>query len=349
MAALPIEVQTPTDDAPLLRNESGTAYTEMLVCFMPMFLMITCLIQMALMNVAHLMVQHAAVLAARAAIVVLPDNPACYDGTEQNQLATGATGDENIIQSFLGSLGSRTPIPSDFGGLGNLIPAGSRTGDASDPQNVFSQTNNRYMAIHSAASMPLMALAPTPLMLRSRTANIGQALAAGGPGALLARMGTALVYNRAGLAVTFLNNGTYTNSFGERDMVTARVTYAFNCGVPLARSVMCKDALGIRYPTADAVRRAVGGVLSGPLTPGAVIGAVGAIRDAERSAAESDPGAAELRTAPNSAGLLIGMVTGQRFAVVRGEASMPNQGAGYGYRNECGHRAADTNNNDECQ
>ena len=56
-------------------------------------------------------------------MVVLPDNPACYEGNDVNQLATGATGDENIIESFLGSLGSRTPPISDFGGLDSLIGA----------------------------------------------------------------------------------------------------------------------------------------------------------------------------------------------------------------------------------
>jgi hypothetical protein len=340
MAAVPVEARSDQDTSPLWRNETGAAYTEMLVCFMPMFTLITCLIQMALMYVGHSIVGHAAVLAARAAVVVLPDNPACYEGNEVNQLATGATGDENIIESFLGSLGSRTPPISDFGGLDSLIPAGSRSSDASDPQNVFFRTNKRYMAIHSAASMPLMSLAPTPLILRSRSSNIGRALGAGSATAVLARMGTALVYNRAGLAVTFLNGGTYSNTFGPRDMVTARVTYAFTCAVPLARRIMCKDALGVRYPSAARIRDAVSGAIGMP-SPGTIIGAIGAIRDAERTVAETDPGAAELRTAPNSAGLLLGLITGQRFAVLRAEASMPNQGANYAYRNECGHRPAD--------
>ena len=88
MAAVPAEARSDHDDtSPLLRNETGSAYTEMLVCFMPMFTVITCLIQMALMNVAHLIVAHSAVLAARAAIVVLPDNPACYDGNDVGSLA----------------------------------------------------------------------------------------------------------------------------------------------------------------------------------------------------------------------------------------------------------------------
>jgi hypothetical protein len=341
MAAVPAEARSDHDDtSPLLRNETGSAYTEMLVCFMPMFTVITCLIQMALMNVAHLIVAHSAVLAARAAIVVLPDNPACYDGNDVGSLASGATGSENIIESFLGSLGSRTPPISDFGGLDSLIPAGSRSGDASDPQNVFYQTNARYMAVHSAASMPLMSVAPTPLMLRKRDSNIARALGASSATAVLARMGTSLVYNRAALAVTFLNGGTFSNSFSGRDMVTARVTYAFTCGVPLARRVMCKDALGVRYPSAARIRDAVSGAIGMP-SPGSIIGAIGAIRDAERSVAETDPAAAELRTAPNSAGLLLGLITGQRFAILRAEASMPNQGANYTYRNECGHRAAD--------
>lgn len=73
---------------------------------MPMFTLITCLIQMALLNVAHLMVQHSAVLAARAAVVVPPGRPECYEGTPPvGELATAATGNENLIQTLAQSIG----------------------------------------------------------------------------------------------------------------------------------------------------------------------------------------------------------------------------------------------------
>lgn len=341
MAAIPKDARCDDDISPLLRNETGAAYTEMLVCFMPMFTLITCLIQMALMNVAHLIVAHSAVLAARAAVVVLPDTAACYSDNPPNQLATGATGDENIVQTLIGGLGSAVPVPTDFGGLDRLIPGGSRSGGGNDPQSVFFQTNARYMQVHSAASMPLMGLSPTPLTLRSRQTTISRALSANNATALLARMATSLLYNRAALAVTFLKDGQYSNTFGDNDMVTVRVTYAFTCAVPLARNIMCKDALGMRYPSAAAIRDRVRDAIRTP-SPDTIIGAIGAIRDAERDVAETDPGAAELRTAPNSAGLLLGLITGQRFAVIRAQAQLPNQGAPYTPRAECGHRATDS-------
>ncbi len=341
MAAIPKDARCEEDISPLLRNETGAAYTEMLVCFMPMFTLITCLIQMALMNVAHLIVAHSAVLAARAAVVVLPDTATCYSDNPPNQLATGATGNENIVQTLIGGLGSATPVPTDFGGLDRLIPSGSRSGSGNDPQSVFFQTNARYGQIHSAASMPLMGLSPTPLMMRSRDSNIARSLGAGSATALLARMATSLIYNRAALAVTFLKDGQYANSFGDNDMVTVRVTYAFTCGVPLARNIMCKDALGMRYPSAAAIRDRVRDAIRTP-SPGSIVGAIGAIRDAERDVSETDPGAAELRTAPNSAGLLLGLITGQRFAVIRAQAQLPNQGAPYTPRAYCGHRETES-------
>lgn len=335
MAAIPKEAQGPEDQSPLWRNETGAAYTEMLVCFVPMFTLITCLIQLALMNVAHLIVQHSAVLAARAAVVVLPDNPACYNSAPVGELATGATGDENIIQTLGNSIGIN--IPSDsFGSLGSLIPSGSRGGDASDPQNVYYNKNARYSAIHSAASVPLLSLAPSPGALLSRQSAISSR---GSAASALIRLGFGLIYNRAALAVTFVKGGTYSASFSGDEMVTARVTYAFNCGVPLARTVMCRDALGLRYPNAAAIRDAVGRAIgSGSVSDILAAGAV--IRDAERGVGSSDPGTAELRTAPNGAGLLLTLATGQRFRIVRAEAAMPNQGTSidFPYRSECGYR-----------
>ncbi len=337
MAAVPLDARSEDNESPLWRNETGAAYTEMLVCFVPMFTLITCLIQLALLNVAHIIVQHSAVLAARAAVVVLPDNPACYEGKPPvGELATAATGNENIIQTIGNSIGIN--IPSDsFGSLGGLIPGGSRGGDANDPQNVFYQKNSRYSAIHSAASVPLLALAPSPGAVMSRRSSISHR---GSAADALIRMGFGLIYNRAALAVTLLKGGQYSASFSGQEMVTARVTYAFNCGVPLARTIMCRDALGLRYPNADAIRRAVSGAI-GSGSVGEILAAGALIRDAERGVGASNPGNAELRVAPNSAGLLLTLATGQRFAIARAEASMPNQGTRSGsfpYRDECGHK-----------
>lgn len=336
MAAVPLDARRADNVSPLWRNETGAAYTEMLICFMPMFTLITCLIQLALIKVAHLIVQHSAVLAARAAVVVLPDNPACYPGNPPvGNLAAGATGDENIIQTLAESIGFPIPSNDAFGSLGGLIPAGSRGGDPNDPQNVYYNKNARYSAIHSAASIPLLSLAPSPSAIFSRQTAIAHR---GSAGDAMLRLGFGLIYNRAALAVTFLKNGQYSASFSGREMVTARVTYAFHCGVPLARTIMCRDALALRYPNAAAVRDAVGRAIgSGSVSDILAAGAV--IRDAERGVGAIDSAAAELRTAPNNPGLLLTLATGQRFAIVRAEASMPNQGtSNFPYRTECGHK-----------
>jgi hypothetical protein len=337
MAAVPLDARRAENISPLWRNETGAAYTEMLVCFMPMFTLITCLIQLALINVAHLIVQHSAVLAARAAVVVLPDNPACYPGNPPvGNLAAGATGNANSTPS-LGSLGINSPPSGDFGALGGLNSAGSHGGNANDPRSVYRQKNARYDAIHFAAGLPLMSLAPSPTALFGRNTSIATAIE---PGNVLSQLGFGLLYNRAALAVTFLKNGQYSALFSGREMVTARVTYAFNCGVPLARTIMCRDALALRYPRVAAIRDAVGRAIgSGSVSD--ILAAGAAIREAERGEGETDAATAELRTAPNNAGLLLTLATGQRFAIVRAEASMPNQGTANGnfpYRPQCGHR-----------
>jgi hypothetical protein len=68
----------------LLHDRRGAVYVEFLVAFVPLLLFFLSLVQLALLATGGLMVDHAAVVAARAAIVVLPDDPAFYGGAELN-------------------------------------------------------------------------------------------------------------------------------------------------------------------------------------------------------------------------------------------------------------------------
>jgi hypothetical protein len=61
----------------------GAVYVEFLIAFMPLFVFFMALAQLAYVEVANIVVKHAAVTAARAAIVVLPDDPAEYEGEEE--------------------------------------------------------------------------------------------------------------------------------------------------------------------------------------------------------------------------------------------------------------------------
>ncbi len=65
---------------PLLRDRRGAVYVEFLAAFLPLLFFHFALVQYAFIVQADLITKHAALLAARAAIVVLHDDPAEYDG-----------------------------------------------------------------------------------------------------------------------------------------------------------------------------------------------------------------------------------------------------------------------------
>lgn len=60
----------------------GAIYVEFLVAFFPVFTTFLGLVQIADLYQANLIVQHSAVAAARAAVVVLPDDGSYYDNVE---------------------------------------------------------------------------------------------------------------------------------------------------------------------------------------------------------------------------------------------------------------------------
>ncbi|MBX3193152.1 MAG: pilus assembly protein [Labilithrix sp.] len=64
--------------ASLRRDTRGAVYVEFLVAFLPVFVFFLCLLQLALLFSARLVVDHAAIEGARAAAVVIGDEPAPY-------------------------------------------------------------------------------------------------------------------------------------------------------------------------------------------------------------------------------------------------------------------------------
>lgn len=70
----------------LLRETRGAVYVEFLIAFLPVFVFFLCMIQLSLLFSAKLMVEHAAVIGARAAAVVFGDEPSVYgeSDTETN-------------------------------------------------------------------------------------------------------------------------------------------------------------------------------------------------------------------------------------------------------------------------
>lgn len=67
------------------RDQRGAVMVEFIIAFMPMFLMFSGLLQLGLLQTADVITKHSAVVAARAAAVVLPDDPKFYGGATLNE------------------------------------------------------------------------------------------------------------------------------------------------------------------------------------------------------------------------------------------------------------------------
>lgn len=89
-------------------DSRGSVYLEFLIAFLPMLLLFSGLLQLSVLQIADLVTKHAAVTAARAAMVVLPDDPNYY-GIQENQIA-GARLDD-ITTAAVASLSAIDPSP----------------------------------------------------------------------------------------------------------------------------------------------------------------------------------------------------------------------------------------------
>lgn len=321
----------------LLRDTGGAAYVEFLITFIPVFIMFLGMVQMALMFAGGLAVQRAASAAARAAMVVLDDDPQYYDGEERMTIdgsgGGGASPDEMILEFLVER------------GLG-----GGDDGGGGGPPDVDSA---RLRAIRSAASIPLMAVSPTPGAIIQSSSEESLASAIGSPNSVMhmpaSRAAFALLYNRAAMVVSFPDgpgsDGYETEweggeiSDGVPTQARVRVTYLFHCGVPLANRLMCSDALFIAFGSnASAAAAAARRVASGA-DPWDAAESFLRERDtlSDREERDSIP-LAELRAQDSTSwlGLAIGVSSliggpNPRFKVMSAEAQLPIQYANYEY------------------
>jgi hypothetical protein len=89
------------------RDTKGAIYVEFLIAFMPLFTFFLCMVQISFLRVVSMVNKHAAVVAARAASVILPDDPAAYGG-EAVGSANGAR-KEAITRAAKAALSAVTP------------------------------------------------------------------------------------------------------------------------------------------------------------------------------------------------------------------------------------------------
>jgi hypothetical protein len=103
----------------------GAVYVEFLIAFLPLFIFFMCLLQMAGIHMAKLDTLHAAETGVRAAIVVIPDDPAKYDNVEPGKISGKRKADivkaASLPLAAVRSIkGIRVTFPSSPGGTDDL-------------------------------------------------------------------------------------------------------------------------------------------------------------------------------------------------------------------------------------
>jgi len=302
------------------KNTDGAVYVEFLIVFIPFFIMVLGMMQIALMYAAHLAVQHAAASAVRAAIVVFPDCEARYDGAAQNDVNGGGRGEDpaSMLASVFGAGGG-----ASFPGLGG--GSGGGGGGA------------RLDTIRFAANLPLVAASPSLQELEGDASPARQNLlgAIGGTTSPAVRLALgALGYNNIAVAINFPNmpnsaSATFQTRLAARAPLTARVTYLFHCGVPIVSAMACDDAIsvfsGVPYRQVAQLARS--------LSAGHIRESEGletARREASTRLRRADYNllARELDATAAGAGLSAAFLTLSRgnYSIMRAEATLPLQG-----------------------
>lgn len=203
----------------LVGDQSGVVFAEFLVAFIPLWVFFLSVVQLALISHADLVVRHAADSAARSAAVTLPDDPAAYGGSpkmvvDRSQENTGE------ISAVLRSLSSSF---QESGSAGRSVQGFANLG------------SSRMGSIRLAAHVPLMSLAPLNVGPDPRP-SLRKAIGT------KRRLLSALYYQPFAVSVTFPN---VTGDVVDQREITARVTYIYQCTVPVGRRVLCSapDAL----------------------------------------------------------------------------------------------------------
>ena len=199
----------------LVRDRRGVAYLEFLIAFLPLWTFALCIFQLALIAQANLLVRHAADAAARAAAVVLPDDPAEYGGEPEMSVARNRF--------------SSDALGGALDAVSSLVRATSTTGGVLSGRALANVGRSRLNTIRLAAHVPLVPLSPLNVGREARP-SLRKALR--GTRSLV----SAAYYQPFAVAVTF--PGT-SGDFIVGPEVTVRVTYAHQCNVPLARFILC--------------------------------------------------------------------------------------------------------------
>ena len=94
-----------------LKQDEGAVFVEMLIAYLPVMFFFMATWQLAELAAAHLVVQHAAAMTARAAAVVIPDDPFYYDGTATDAYTGSRKDDVELAAKMI--LASAPQISND--------------------------------------------------------------------------------------------------------------------------------------------------------------------------------------------------------------------------------------------
>lgn len=205
----------------------GVASVEFLLAFGTVFLVFLATLQLGLVGGAQLVVAHAARRAARAAVVVLEDDPARYTGEPRGHVAPSGEHARGVDWSALGArLGAVYPASTP-------VAVGAAMADGP-----------RMAAIRHAAYLPLAALVPSPGTFARHLGGSGATVVDALVGSGAAKLGYGLARHLPlTTAVTFpiapgaseLEEGTLPR----RSTLTVRVTHLFHCAVPIVATLLC--------------------------------------------------------------------------------------------------------------
>lgn len=285
----------------------GSVMLEFLLAFVPIFLLFLGTIQLALLAVAALVVQHAAVAGARSAVVVLPDDPRFY-ATAEGEI--GQPGKQDGSGDFQRGLLAKLDLGDDAQFADPHPPAAGVQRAEDSP---------RMVPIRRAVHMALAAIAPDAwsvkqlllpdFLLDNPQRSAWTALGPHPSSRLLVGLGA---YLPVATAVTLPVEPGSSRLFERRvpadATVTVRVTHLVPCLVPVIAGLICHTLL--------------------PSLTGSGLSAGGAWNDPTERALR------ELEHAP-AADLQLGLLLGQvPMAVLTAEASLPSQSAPYAYVGE---------------
>jgi hypothetical protein len=271
----------------------GAVYVEFLIAFGPVFLLFLGICQLALIATANVIVRHSAYAAVRSAIVVLGDEPKYYANAPRGSLEQGEPDSGNVTSALLTALG----IPGTPSGPEGSTAAPSGGMDAYGESRF--QRGARMEPVRMAAYLPLLVLAPKAINTSGSSSLSGSL-----PSNFVEALPIALAFTRSAAVVTVHTRAGTDELAPEpvpRDStITVRVTYLYECGVPLVRALVCRTLASLLEPHTN------GKEGTSQRQPNAALGA-----------------RLELAEVPEL------VPPEARFAVLSAEVTLPNQAAAY--------------------